>query len=1228
MRTLLAGWIWFAAIFFFILFPTYASAQTIVSAPSTISAPTTWTLANSPYVVRGSGTITVSSVLTIEPGVMVKFEPRRRTSRFNGLRVTQGGRLLAEGTIDHPILFTSGMDDGAGGNTDVEGGASTGIPGDWNGIVFDGDDSRLSHVVIRYGGNLSNSFGNITARGASHVEIRDSEMRESGWNGIWLEGLAAPIFERVRIENNSGVGVDATRAAGPAVIADSVVQGNVGALRLSVENKVDIRNTRFLGNFPQSAVLVGDTISRDTRWPNLLGLVYEAPSVGRITVAAGATLTIDPGVVVRMPRRAGLYVRGALSAVGTPDSPIVFTSMQTLPLPGDWGGIYFDRASGTLSHVTLGYGGLFQDDFGGASWGFTSRNVVTVDNSAVTLRNVTIADGLDTGVYSFGASLLALNNSIVRQTPRGVFVHTNDSMHMRGNSFASTTEYALYSAGSVQMDVRENWWGSETGPTVASNPAGQGEKIVGNVLYDPWIGKAVLRDPVILIPGILGTEMRRWDEVLWLDLGRTLTDSGDEFMEQLAMNEDGTPTDESVRFGDAIRSIELIGLPAFHYFDRIIDELTVRGYSENVDLFVFPYDWRLDFRTNSDRLNSEIERIIAQTGAKRVDVVAHSMGGVVAKQYILVNGADRVDSLVFLGTPHVGSPKAAKALLFGDNLDIPFLAGEEIRNIGRNMLSLYQLLPGSRYFSLLGSYFDDLAQPFVPDYAGTMAFLASQGLNGGHLNKATALHTDTLDNFSAPGVNTYNISGCREPSVSRIIRRNDNDEKEDEYYLVLTAGDGTVPLGSSDAVDIPADHRFYLQDTTHSKMPSENGVRELVADIISGTLDIQNLPENIIQDSTACRIRGRVVSVHSPVDFHAYDGNGNHVGPSASGKIDYDIPGAGYENVANNKFIFLPEGADYTIALDATVTGTFSMRVAEFDGDEITETTYYNDISIVPDSAGVMILHADGTHSDLELDASIIPPSAVLTARESQDFARPSTTILLAGTEGRGGWFRSAVGVSFFAEDDNSGILKTEYSVDNGATWLNVRAPFQFETEGEHRILYYSVDRAGNKEAVQEARFRIDTTPPEASIGFNPYKQEMVIAGIDAYEVTVSTTARGAMISDPAGNTLEIVLQTWRRGNTLAFRVDELLYNGEARAIKRNYATVHVSFDKAGNFRRIGQFMHAHHDFHMTAMYNEREDETMITGLDQANGQKTKERLPALRLPHFRTDQGSLRYLY
>ncbi|MFF1417266.1 esterase/lipase family protein [Streptomyces sp. NPDC058280] len=66
-----------------------------------------------------------------------------------------------------------------------------------------------------------------------------------------------------------------------------------------------------------------------------------------------------------------------------------------------------------------------------------------------------------------------------------------------------------------------------------------------------------------------------------------------------------------------------------------------------------------DVRTAAELLGRHIEEICARTGHRQVDVVGHSLGGLIARYYVQRLGGDtRIRTLVTLGTPHEGTAAA------------------------------------------------------------------------------------------------------------------------------------------------------------------------------------------------------------------------------------------------------------------------------------------------------------------------------------------------------------------------------------------------------------------------------------------------------------------------------------------------------------------------------------------------------------------------------------------
>ena len=162
--------------------------------------------------------------------------------------------------------------------------------------------------------------------------------------------------------------------------------------------------------------------------------------------------------------------------------------------------------------------------------------------------------------------------------------------------------------------------------------------------------------------------------------------------------------------GSAYKNDELIIDPILHTYDDLIATLIANGYTEGEDLFTFPYEWRDSNVLTANLLDDRIEEVKSICDCDKVDLVAHSMGGLVARAYIQsVDYDDDVDQLIFLGTPHKGAPTDYLTWEAGQNdIDIRsqivgmFFTAEALKNDylttfdyirDRPILSVQELLP-------------------------------------------------------------------------------------------------------------------------------------------------------------------------------------------------------------------------------------------------------------------------------------------------------------------------------------------------------------------------------------------------------------------------------------------------------------------------------------------------------------------------------------------------------
>ena len=127
-------------------------------------------------------------------------------------------------------------------------------------------------------------------------------------------------------------------------------------------------------------------------------------------------------------------------------------------------------------------------------------------------------------------------------------------------------------------------------------------------------------------------------------------------------------------------------------------------------VFIFAYDWRQDCRITGSQLDSFIDEVLARTVLlrhyrdadnkpfpnMRVDLVGHSMGGLIIADY-LVRMRDaakkKVRRVVSIGTPFQGSLDAIAKVTTGMGSFTDTPPRDREREAARTMPAIYQLLP-------------------------------------------------------------------------------------------------------------------------------------------------------------------------------------------------------------------------------------------------------------------------------------------------------------------------------------------------------------------------------------------------------------------------------------------------------------------------------------------------------------------------------------------------------
>ena len=321
----------------------------------TISTNTNWS-AGKVYVLTGDITVNQLTTLTIQPGAVVKINYDRG--------FTINGKLVANGTTENPVYFTSIKDDSICGDTNGDTTASVPNTGDWHWVYFaetSDPDSQIRNTVIRYGGRSVDGWG------SSH------------WRSPIRFYRAAPKLENITFEKNNRTG---------------------------------------------AAIMGGDWLTKELKSSNVVRELE-----GELNVLQASAFTIPAGLIIKPEWDKGITVNGKLSAQGTSENPIIFTSTAddsvcgvgvagepicdtnnnttaSVPNPGDWRMIDFTEVSdpqSEISRTVIRYGGRNVDGWGSSHW----RAPIRFYRVVPILENITFEENYRNGVAIIGGDWLA-----------------------------------------------------------------------------------------------------------------------------------------------------------------------------------------------------------------------------------------------------------------------------------------------------------------------------------------------------------------------------------------------------------------------------------------------------------------------------------------------------------------------------------------------------------------------------------------------------------------------------------------------------------------------------------------------------------------------------------------------------------------------------------------------------------------------------------------------------
>jgi pimeloyl-ACP methyl ester carboxylesterase len=503
---------------------------------------------------------------------------------------------------------------------------------------------------------------------------------------------------------------------------------------------------------------------------------------------------------------------------------------------------------------------------------------------------------------------------------------------------------------------------------------------------------------VLFLPGIEASRLYRPESIMGgvgMTINRLWEPNKNDDVRKLFLNPDGTSIDSAIYAGSPLgRVFGLVDI--YGSFMKFMDGLVAQGSISEWE--PFGYDWRQSIvsvvehptarATTTESLIKTVEDMAARSQTGKVTLLAHSNGGLVAKQLVKVladmGKASLIDSVISVAVPYLGTPQAIAGLLEGDSQSIfggLILKKSVAKELGTNMASAYSLLPSATYFSKVFG-------PTIAYAGGTStsvttvqeqdSFISSRA-NALLMALAQTVHA-SIDPFVWPeAIHRWALVGWGNVTKKGIVYNN-------KGYTATTTimGDSTVVApsasynaGTTTALDLPTISKQEGHKIDHANILGSVAVQSSIERIIASDNSAYNsksiedslnaIPGVLVGDIDYSKEKTfLVVSTHSPVELHVYDSKGNHTGvaPLPAGAdediedglytfTESKIPGSSIELHGDDQpetFISLPDdtGQLYSVNIQGTGVGEFTYVVQRVRGGEVLDNAVYSSLPVTP----------------------------------------------------------------------------------------------------------------------------------------------------------------------------------------------------------------------------------------------------------------------------------------
>ena len=585
---------------------------------------------------------------------------------------------------------------------------------------------------------------------------------------------------------------------------------------------------------------------------------------------------------------------------------------------------------------------------------------VSIDNSAV--------EGmLDVGIRMYASSTLNVTRTTVSSNNIGI-QSVDSFLSLIDSKIEYNKTYGIYRIAGTFVDQNNIYDPNQQNLYLP-------KKIIfleGDTKKKPKATSTLCCSNILFLPGIEASRLYKkqftGENQLWEP-----NINGD--VDKLYLNSLGVPNNKNIYTRDYIDTTNIgAGIFDKEIYQGFTDFLNnMQGSGAITKWEGYPYDWRKspsDIATQNQDLDggftsleAKLEELASSSRSRKVTIIGHSYGGIIAKYFLKhlhdIGKDNLVESLILIAVPESGTSESIGAMLHGDDQEIAggyMLNAETARGLSQNMQSAYYLLPDSNLITYLGgqiikydgsSWFDTYSGFKLSNEQELYDFLTNEKKNRPYakslsdtrlplkVNKylldkmlKTKQESGLDDVYKTMPINIYNIVGTGLDTVQSYIYMKEECEGSltaiiqryvDKYcgfthdVNYTNKGDGTVLAGDMSKrwgttyiFNVSKYNDKYQTNLAHADITSSQSIQQMI-DLIIKRDSLSVLPDYISQyvSDTSEDDGGYEYTIDDALEMEAEDTIGNTAGyiPKVTSKkiklIKNTIPNSRYKRIGN-----------------------------------------------------------------------------------------------------------------------------------------------------------------------------------------------------------------------------------------------------------------------------------------------------------------------------------------